>query len=794
MLINATDTEEIRVAILNDGVLSGFDIEFMHNEKIKGNIYKARVIRVDTSLQAAFVHYGGQKNGFLPIGELPRNMVSPDGRRGRIQDLLQKDQEIMVQVIREELGTKGAMVTAQISLPGRYLVLTPGNAINGISRKIESREEREHFKQLVEALDAPRDMGVIVRTASLGVTREDFERDLDNLIDTYKEVQSLYDKRVGVGLVWQEDDVVTRTLRDTWTTDIEEIHIDAPDAFHTAQSFFRRAMPQYLKVLHQYNGKKPIFSKFQTEEQIERIYSRRVPLPSGGAIILDQTEALVAIDVNSGKTTGDNQEDTALRTNMEAAEAIATHLRLRDLAGLIVIDFIDMKRETNNKAVMDRLIERLRMDKARMEVGKINRFGVLVMTRQRIRPSIQNVTYETCHVCQGTGKVKNIEALVLSVLRRLKSVLSKNGVSKIQLRLSPPIAINLLNQRRSELADLEEAHSVTIVATPDHEIIYGEISMEIIRKDDEQDYSKRPDAQDAIEGIEQRRDAEHETIVLDGDAPISFGKALALANESSGLPIDRRGAQRAALDERERLRSLIEAARPKNKVAPAKGGAQKGRHKSSKGRHESPKEVVLEPPKLTPEIIAALAIPTAKPRKLLASAAKDPHPPKTIPDQRDEKEVSARVKESRTGGKAKAAPKTRAKEAEHQAPKTAKAAKSAGAAKTAETANAKTAKANAVKVAGTKLNADKAVPVRTKNNQKAKAASKTNAAARTAGTARMAKTPEAAKTAKTTATSPGKPKGAASSEMAEKNRRTKPETQGKPAQPKPALKKSRNQR
>ncbi|MDR0498872.1 MAG: Rne/Rng family ribonuclease, partial [Holophagales bacterium] len=325
MLINATDPEEIRVATLKDGVLSDFDIEFIHNEKIKGNIYKAKITRVDASLQAAFVHYGGQKNGFLPISELPRDMVSPDGRRNRIQDLLQKDQEIMVQVIREELGTKGAMVTSQISLPGRYLVLTPGNALNGISRKIEGREEREYFKRIVDELDVPRDMGVIVRTASLGVTREDFERDMDNLIDTYKEVLALYKKCPGTGLVWQEDDVVTRTLRDTWAIDVEEIHIDDRDTFQSAYNFFRRTMPQHLSVLRHYTGKKPIFSRFQTEEQIDRIYARRVTLPSGGAIVLDQTEALVAIDVNSGKTVGDNQEDTALRTNLEAADAVAAH-------------------------------------------------------------------------------------------------------------------------------------------------------------------------------------------------------------------------------------------------------------------------------------------------------------------------------------------------------------------------------------------------------------------------------------------------------------------------------------
>ena len=628
MLINATDPEEIRVAILKDGILSDFDIEFLHHEKIKGNIYKARVIRVDASLQAAFVHYGAQKNGFLPIAELPRSLVSPDGRRGRIQDLLQKDQEIMVQVVREELGTKGAMVTAQISLPGRYLVLTPNNPVNGISRKIESQEEREHFKELVDELVIPDGVGVIVRTASLGVTREDFAKDIRILLDTYKEVQTLYNSRTNVGLVWQEDDVVTRTLRDTWTVDIEEIHIDDLETFKAAQGFFRRTVPQHLGVIRHYTGKKPIFSKFQTEEQIERIYARRVPLPSGGAIVLDQTEALVAIDVNSGKTIGDNQEDTALRTNLEAATEIATQLRLRDMAGLIVIDFIDVKRETSNKAIMERLVECLRMDKARMEVGKINRFGVLVMTRQRIRPSIHHVTYETCPVCQGTGQVKNSDAIVLSIIRRLKSTLTRNSISKIQIKLSPTIAMNLLNKRRSELTELEVSHSAVITVEPDHGITYGDISMEVTHKDEAQEETRQKEAH------ERKRDKEDETVVLGGDAPISFDRALNKNNNENGQE-DRRGIQRAALEERERLRTLFEGKKAvavpdkkdkeDKKISKEKNQSKKNDTKSSPARSKLSKEPTKRepprPPQLSPEIIASLAVPTSKPRKLLVSTA-----------------------------------------------------------------------------------------------------------------------------------------------------------------------------
>ncbi len=650
MLINATDPEEIRVATLVDSVLSDYDIEFVHNEKIKGNIYKAKVVRADTSLQAAFIHYGGQKNGFLPIGELPRDMVSPDGRRGRIQDLLNRDQEIMVQAVREELGTKGAMMTAQISLPGRYLVLTPGNPLNGISRKIESREEREYFKRLIDELNIPKDMGVIVRTASLGVTKEDFQRDLDYLLDTYKEVQARYRHRQGPGLVWQEDDVVTRTLRDCFSSDMEEVHIDDLDTFHQAQGFFKRTMPQYLQVLKHYVGKKPLFSRFQTEEQVDRVYARKVTLPSGGALVLDQTEALVAIDVNSGKTSGEGVEDMAFKTNMEAAEEAARQLRLRDLAGLIVIDFIDMKREGNNRAVQDRLVDCLKEDKARMEVGKINRFGVLVMTRQRIRPSLQHITHEACPMCQGSGKVKNLEALVLSVVRRIKAILSREAIKEIRVKLAPAIAMAVLNLKRKDLADLEAQNESQIVILADPETGYGEMAAEIERREEE------PFEKPIGRLTEHSREAEDETVVLSGDTPISFEKALGEdaktlhAPTEPGINYDRRDAQRAALGERERLRALFESVKPEDELRPedltaaeapgelqpsagkvsrrrrGRGGRELSEPVTTDGNREHALAIpsapvqepapMPEPPVLTADLLADLVRPTPRPRLL----------------------------------------------------------------------------------------------------------------------------------------------------------------------------------
>ncbi len=647
MLINATDSEEIRVATLVDGVLSDFDIEFVHNEKIKGNIYKAKVVRVDQSLQAAFIHYGGQKNGFLPIGELPRDLVSPDGRRGRIQDLLNRDQEIMVQAVREEMGSKGAMMTAQISLPGRYLVLTPGNPTNGISRKIESREEREHFKKLIDELEIPRSFGVIVRTASLGVTKEDFQRDLDYLLDTYKEVQARYKHRHGPGLVWQEDDVVTRTLRDTFSKDVEEVHIDDLETFHAAQGFFKRTMPQHLGVLKHYLGKKPLFSKYATEEQIDRIYGRKVPLPSGGALVIDQTEALVAIDVNSGKTSGDNVEDMAFKTNMEAAEEAARQLRLRDLAGLVVIDFIDMKREGNNRAVMERLVQCLEEDKARMEVGKINRFGVLVMTRQRLRPSLQNVTHETCPTCQGTGKVKSLEALVLSVVRRLKAILSRDAIAEIRVKLAPAIALAVLNQKRKDLAELEDLHDARIVIVAEGGMPYGEMAAEIERAEEEP-------AEKAPARQERRADPEDETVVLGGDSPISFEKALGGEESRKGrvreaLPAaeapaeiryDRRDAQRAALEERERLRALFESAKPEDEApeaaaepAPETGKASGGRRRGrGRGKGDAPRAEATAPVPAAAEPAPVPPVPVPAPEPVFVSAPVAPEPEPGTPE------------------------------------------------------------------------------------------------------------------------------------------------------------------
>jgi ribonuclease E len=403
-------------------------------------------------------------------------------------------------------------------------------------------------------------------------------------------------------------------------------------------------MPQHLEVLKHYSGKKPLFSRHQLEEQIDRVYGRKVGLPSGGALVLDQTEALVAIDVNSGKTSGDGVEDMASKTNLEAAEEVARQLRLRDLAGLIVIDFIDMKRESHIRAVQDRLVECLKADKARMEVGKINRFGVLVMTRQRIRPSLQHVNHETCPTCTGTGKVKTLEALVISVMRRLHGILAKGGISEIRVKLAPAIATAVLNMKRRELLAMEEESDAKVSIQADFSMTYGEMSAEIERS--EETPIERPAPKPFRE-----KAPEDETVVLGGDSPISFDKALGVSGDGSKDPkkeafkYDRRDLQRAALDERERLRALFESAKPEDEEAEEgaeeanddakgdgtkrkrrrrrrKGGADRGGDAStqvagsesrSEGAHRSA-ETQPEPPKATPGLVASLLTPNPRPK------------------------------------------------------------------------------------------------------------------------------------------------------------------------------------
>jgi len=442
---------------------------------------------------------------------------------------------------------------------------------------------------------------------------------------------------------------------------VEEVQIDDEDTFRAAQSFFKRTMPQHLDVLKHYTGKKPLFSRHQLEEQIDRVYGRKVGLPSGGALVLDQTEALVAIDVNSGKTSGDGVEDMAFKTNMEAAEEVARQLRLRDLAGLIAIDFIDMKRESHIRSVQDKLVDCLKADKARMEVGKINRFGVLVMTRQRIRPSLQHVNHESCPTCAGTGKVKTIEAMALSVVRKLHGILAKGGIGEIRVKLAPAIAAAVLNEKRSDLTQMEEESDAKILIQADWSMSYGEMSAEIERAEE------APVEKPAPKPHREKGAPEDETVVLGGDSPISFEKALGVHGDGpkdakkEAFKYDRRDLQRAALDERERLRALFESAKPEDEDAEdgaeeagdepkgdgtkrkrrrrrRKGGADRGEGITSSSPAEESgvavSEPMPEPPKATADLVASLLTPSPRPRIGAAPKAAEPAVPEALKPKR----------------------------------------------------------------------------------------------------------------------------------------------------------------
>ncbi len=484
MLINAIHPEECRVAIVKDGLLEEFDIETPSKEKVKGNIYKGIVIRIEPSLQAAFVNYGPFRHGFLPITDIQPQYYQKEKteeRKGkpRIQDVLIPNQELLVQVEKEERNEKGASLTTYISLPGRYLVLMPGEEGVGISRKIEDEKQRDRLRAVLEELNPPKGMGFIIRTAGIDRSTKDLATDLNYLLRLWDDVLKKSTELPSPSLIYQEQELVMRTIRDYFTQDITEVLVDDPDVYRRARAFFKSVMPRFQRVVKLHKEKRPIFSKFNLEEQIKTIYDRKVNLRSGGSIVIDPTEALVSIDVNSGKKKGETDiEETALNTNLESADEIARQLRLRDLGGLIVIDFIDMEERRHKIEVEKRLKTALRNDKARMDVGRISKFGLLEISRQRIKPTISEASYVTCTYCQGTGSVRSDESLAVSVLRKIQAGVAKGNVSCVRGTLPVDVASYLLNQRREEILRLEKEHNLEILITGFQGIPPDKISIE----------------------------------------------------------------------------------------------------------------------------------------------------------------------------------------------------------------------------------------------------------------------------------------------------------------------------
>lgn len=467
ILINATHSEEIRVALCKDNHLYDFDLENRTREQKKANIYKGHITRVEPSLEAAFVEYGSARQGFLPLREIAPEYLNGNTREDGIKQLIKEGDEIIIQVEKEERGNKGAALSSFISLAGRYLVLMPNNPkAGGISRQI-SGKVREEMKQIIAGLNLPKNMSVIVRTAGLGKGADDLQNDLDHLLDIWKSIQEQNKKRPSPCLVHQEAGVVTRAVRDYLRDDIGEVWIDSENAYDEAANFIKAVMPTQLSKLRKYTDYEPMFARFGIERQIETAYQREVRLPSGGSIVIDQTEALVAIDINSSKSTkGSDVAETAYHTNLEAADEIARQLRLRDMGGLIVIDFIDMNDPRHQKDVEKRLIEATRHDRARVQFSEISKFGLMQMSRQRLRPSLEESTGYICPRCHGNGMIRDLRSLSLSIMRQIEQIALKERMGEIQAEVPTDIAAFLLNEKRESLVYLGQDSGARITILP----------------------------------------------------------------------------------------------------------------------------------------------------------------------------------------------------------------------------------------------------------------------------------------------------------------------------------------
>ncbi|WP_295407964.1 ribonuclease E [uncultured Thiocystis sp.] len=489
MLINATQPEELRVATVDGQILYNLDIESPGREQKKSNIYKGIITRVEPSLEAAFVEYGADRHGFLPLKEIARAYFEPDttkaGTRVSIKESVREGREVVVQIDKEERGSKGAALTTFISLAGRYLVLMPNNPrAGGVSRRIEG-QDRNELRDAMSQLVIPEDMGLIVRTAGVGKNVEELQWDLDYLLQLWKAIETSGEGRKAPFLIYQESDVIIRSIRDYLRADIGEIVIDDPDVFERAENFISQVMPQNLKKLRLYEDEVPLFTRYQIESQIESAFQREVRLPSGGSIVIDHTEALTSVDINSARSTkGADIEETALNTNLEAADEIARQLRLRDLGGLFVIDFIDMTPPKNQRAVEDRLRDALKQDRARVQVARISRFGLLEMSRQRLRPSLGESSQRVCPRCKGQGTIRGVESLALSILRIVEEEAMKENTQRIVAQLPVSVATFLLNEKRRAILDIEHRQGAEVLLLPNEHLQTPDYRIERVRVQD----------------------------------------------------------------------------------------------------------------------------------------------------------------------------------------------------------------------------------------------------------------------------------------------------------------------
>jgi len=650
MLFNATQAEELRVAIVDGQKLVDLDIESASKEQRKGNIYKGVITRVEPSLEAAFVDYGCERHGFLPFKEISRACL-PNG--GRVPENLKEGQELLVQVEKDERGNKGAALTTYVSLAGRYVVLMPTNPRGGgVSRRIEG-EERNELRDTLAQLEIPEGMSLIARTAGIGRSAEEFQWDLNYLLSLWKAIDGASASQKGAFLIYQEGSLVIRAIRDYFSADIGEILIDTDDIFEQAQQFMAHVMPSNVNKIKLYRDDVPLFSRFQIEHQIESAYSRQVNLPSGGAIVIDHTEALVSVDVNSARATkGSDVEQTAYNTNLEAADEIARQMRLRDLGGLIVIDFIDMENAKNQREVENRLRDALRHDRARVQTGKISRFGLLEMSRQRLQPSLGETSYNPCPRCHGTGHIRGTESSALHILRILQEEAMKENTGAVHVQLPVDVATFLLNEKRPDIHTIESRLKVNVVLIPNVQMETPHYTITRLRHDElnqggvaEPSYKLAtvPEVeavyQTAQDAAPARQVAAVKSIAPPQPAPAARPLVPAEVQQPQGGLFERvfgwfkkRGEEvpAAVVPAVEAVPALARAERPSERRERKPAGQRRGRGEGREGRGES-REGRGE----------ARA---AEPREARGEAAKPTRPPRQ-PKPRPEAEAAPRVAE-----------------------------------------------------------------------------------------------------------------------------------------------------
>ncbi|SCZ58891.1 ribonuclease E, partial [Thiohalomonas denitrificans] len=602
MLFNATQPEELRVALVDGQRLFDLDIESAARVQKKSNIYKGRITRIEPSLEAAFVDYGAERHGFLPLKEISRSYFKSNADLSgkiSIQEVLNEGQEIVVQVDKEERGNKGAALTSFISLAGRYLVLMPNNPrAGGVSRRIEG-DDRSEVRDAMSQLQIPADMGLIVRTAGVGKSAEELQWDLDYLVQVWRAVEDAAEEKSAPFLIYQESNVVVRAIRDYFRSDIAEILIDDPETYEHARQFMKQVMPHNLQKVKRYKDSTPLFTRYQIESQIESAFQREVRLPSGGSIVIDHTEAMLSIDINSARSTkGGDIEETALNTNLEAADEIARQLRLRDLGGLIVIDFIDMTPARNQREVENRLKEALKQDRARVQVGRISRFGLLEMSRQRLRPSLGESSQIVCPRCSGQGTIRGVESLALSILRILEEEAMKEKTGKIQAQLPVDVATFLLNEKRSSIADIEQRQKVSVVLVPNIHLETPHYELQRVRADEVEPAHKAIPSYELMSKPEDVEEVRGEKPIPPREEPAvrSVVPSAAPPTPTSVPAVEQQPAAQPGGFLRRLLNNLFGAEKPEEQAEPEKrapqrrgrsGGEERGRGTSERRKGDT---------------------------------------------------------------------------------------------------------------------------------------------------------------------------------------------------------------